>query len=69
MSPTYVNMELNIWRYITHGREDSDHKGHKMYSRDDFRCLDLPADWFYVLNQHGEGMAVHFPMKAKPVLL
>ena len=70
MAPTYVNMELDIWRYITHGRgEESNHKGHKMYSRDDFgRFGGLPADWFYVLNQHGEGMAVRFPIKAKAVL-
>ena len=30
--------------------------------------FDLPADWFYVLNKHGEGMAVRFPIKAKAVL-
>ena len=51
MAPTYVNTELDIWRYITHGRgEESNLKGHKMYSRDDFGHFGgLPADWFYVL--------------------
>ena len=28
----------------------------------------LPPDWWYFLNEHGEGKKVDFPMKIKPVL-
>ena len=28
----------------------------------------LPEDWWYFLNQHGEGLAVDFPLKARPIL-
>ena len=28
----------------------------------------LPEDWWYHLNQDGAGIAINFPLKAKPVL-
>jgi hypothetical protein len=70
MEPSYVNIELDVWRYITYQRgEEAEYKGHKLHSKDDFgRFLGLPADWFYVLNQHGEGMAIRFPIKAKAIV-
>ena len=70
MAPCYVNMELDVWRYVTYQRgEEAEHRGHRLYSKDDFGRLScLPADWFYVLNQHGEGMAIRFPIKAKALV-
>ena len=63
-------MELDVWRYITENRGiASEHKGYTMYHKEDFnRFKHLPCDWYYYLDQHGQGMAVDFPVKAKPVL-
>ena len=70
LSPFYVNMQLDVWRYITYKRgTPSQHKGHFMYSKNDFaRFKWLPDSWWYYLNEHGEGNAVDFPIKIKAVL-
>jgi hypothetical protein len=69
-APIYVHMELDVWRYITHNKgEECEHKGYKLYEKNEFgHFVGLPNDWFYTLNAHGEGMAIDFPIKAKPVL-
>ena len=70
MASSYVNMELDVWRYITYRwGEEAEHKGHKLYKKDDFgRFSGLQADWFYVLNQHGKRMVIRFPIKVKAVV-
>ncbi|CAB4025927.1 Hypothetical predicted protein [Paramuricea clavata] len=70
VSPVYVNMPLDVWRYITLNKgKKSDHKGHMLYEKEHFdRFKGLPHDWYYVLNQHGEGICVDFPIKAKPIV-
>ena len=40
-----------------------------MYSKHDFeRFTALPEHWWYYLDEHGEGRAVYFPIKIKPLL-
>ncbi|CAB4015417.1 Hypothetical predicted protein [Paramuricea clavata] len=66
----YVDMDLDVWRYITcnQGRK-SNHKGHILFEREDFRRFEgLPDDWCFILNQHGEGVSIDFPLKAKPLV-
>ena len=61
---------LDVWRYISYRKGTaSQHRGHVLYSKHDFaRLTTLPEYWWYYLNQHGEGVAVDFPIKIKPVL-
>ncbi len=68
MGSCHVNIDLDIWRYITYRQgADAEHKGYKLYEKEEFRRFSgLPDDWFYTLNEHGEGFAVLFPIKAKP---
>lgn len=47
----------------------SDHIGHTMFQCKDFvRLTSLPSHWWYYLDIHGEGMAIVFPLKVKPML-
>ena len=40
-----------------------------MYSKHDFeRFTALSERWWYYLDEHGEGKAVDFPIKTKPLL-
>lgn len=70
LASIYIDMELDVWRFIMHNKGiPSQHKGHMMYEKDDFvRFGTLPSHWYYVLNEHGEGTTIDFPVKAKPVL-
>ena len=70
VSPVYATMNLDIYRYIFHGKgTDCEHRGHRLYSANDFeRFYTLPRTWWYCLYLHGQGRAVNFPIKLKPVL-
>ena len=70
VSPFYVHMYLDVWRYLTRGKgTPSQHRGHVLYSKHDFvRFSALPEHWWYYLDEHGEGKAADFPIKIKPVL-
>ena len=47
----------------------SEHRGNHLFEQNDLARLKyLPEDWWYFLNQHGEGLAVDFPLKARPIL-
>ena len=39
-----------------------------LYEKDDFNRFCLPPYWYYYLNQLGQGVAISFPLKLKPVL-
>jgi hypothetical protein len=39
-----------------------------LHKEDMHRLKFLPESWWFVLNGHGEGSAVDFPIKVKPVL-
>ena len=66
----YVDMDLDVWRYITYNQgRMSNHKGHMLFEREDFQRFEgLPDDWCFILNQHGEGVSIDFPLKAKPLV-
>lgn len=69
-APIYVLMDLDIWRYVTFRNGiPSEHRAHYLFEKEDFAKLKyLPPHWCYFLNEHGEGLAVDFPIKIKPVL-
>lgn len=47
----------------------SQHRGQFLFQLEDFvRLKDLPLHWWYYISEHGEGMAVYFPIKVKPIL-
>lgn len=70
MAAVSINMDLDVWRYLTSGKgQASEHKGYTLYEKEDFyKFKFLPSDWFYVLNEHGEGTTIDFPIKAKPII-
>lgn len=69
-SPVYVNVHLDVWRYVTQNKgTTSAHRGHLLLNKEDMHRLKfLPENWWYVLDGNGEGNAVDFPIKVKPVL-
>ena len=47
----------------------SEHRGCKLYQKEDlYHLTTCPEMWWYYLDIHGEGRAVDFPIKIKPVL-
>ena len=70
LSPIYVNMNFDVWQYVTHRKgTQSEHRGHYLFDKDDLIKLKyLPVCWWYCLNNDGEGIAIDFPVKAKPIL-
>ena len=70
LKSSLIEMDLDIWRYVVEGKgERCSHRGHYLYQKQDFsRFCNLPADWWYYLAATGEGKAVDFPIKAKPIL-
>jgi hypothetical protein len=63
-------MDLDVWRFVTNGKGRAlKHGGNFLFEKDDLARLKyLPDDWWYNLNPHGEGVAVDFPLKARPFL-
>ena len=70
LSSGYIEIDHDCWRYITQRKGvPSEHGGHYLYSKDDFGHLPiLPPDWWYYLNQHGEGKKIDFPMNIKAIV-
>ena len=69
-SPLYVNVDLDIWRYVTFRKGvASEHRGHYLFQKNDLGKLKyLPENWWYQVNDDGQGTAVKFPIKIKPIL-
>ena len=69
-TPVYVPFDLDVWRFVTNGKgRAAEHRGHFLYEKEELARLKfLPEDWWYYLNSNGEGIAIDFPIKAKPVL-
>jgi hypothetical protein len=67
MANGHIELHHNCWRYIVKGKGiASEHRGHYLYGMNDFGRLPmLPPDWWYFLNEHGEGKKVDFPIKIK----
>lgn len=72
MKATYsaeIPVDHDILRYIFRGRGTLSGDGISMvYEITDFRRFCLPSYWYYYLNELGQGIAVSFPLKLKPVL-
>jgi hypothetical protein len=50
-------------------RKASKHQGHTLLAKEDFSRLKyLSSHWWYYMSDNGEGMAVDFPLKIKPLL-
>ena len=66
----YVNIDLDVWRFVTCNKGTvSEQRRHYLFEKYDLARLKYPPeDWWYNLNQDGEGAVVDFPLKAKPLL-
>ena len=66
----YIPFRLDVWRYLTTDKiREANGSGPYLLEKIDFQSFfSSPNHWYYVLNQHGEGAAVDFPMKVKPFL-
>ena len=53
-----INMDLDVLHFLTYNRGiPSEHKGYTLYEKEDFNRFEtLANDWYYSLNEHGEGM-------------
>lgn len=69
-APLHASIDLDVWRYIVCGKGiPSEHHGHHLYGKNDFSKFKyLPSNWWYNLDDDGNGTAVDFPLKAKPIL-
>ena len=69
-APMEAKMDLDVQRYLWNGKGVvAEHTGYKLYYKEDFfRFTTLPENWWYYLDLHGEGKAIDFPLKMKPVL-
>ena len=68
-TPFYVDMQLDVWRYIVRDKGDaSTHQGHLLDKEEFCRLKFLPNNWWYFTDANGEGTAIEFPVKVKPVL-
>ena len=53
LSPVYVKMDLDLWRYVSFNRgAESQHAGYGLYQIEDFSRFDkLPQNWWYFFEQ------------------
>lgn len=65
-----IHLDHDIWRFMFHGKGKAaqHHPGWVLLEKGDFSRLELPEYWWYALDQHGEGRAISFPMRARTVL-
>lgn len=59
-----------MWRYLVQDRgRKANKRGAYLLEKDEFdRFTHLPNHWHYVLNLHGEGNAIDFPIRVRPFL-
>ena len=51
------------------GKGEAIKGGSKLYQKKDFdRFVDWPDHWSYIMNLHGTGRAIDFPIKVRPFL-
>jgi len=66
---TDIRIDHDIMRYIFRGLGEVSADNHSMlYERADFDRFNLPPYWYYCLNEHGQGIAVDFPVKIRLML-
>ena len=69
-TPVDAQIDLYLQRCLRKGKGvQSEHLGYKLYEKQDFCNLNLEESWWYHLDSNGEGRAISFPIKIKPVLL
>ena len=70
IAPEDAHIDLDVQRYLWRCRGIvSEHKGCKLYQKEDFiRFTSLAESWWYFLDVHGQGTAVDFPIKLRPML-
>ena len=69
-TPVDAQIDLDLQRWLWKGKGvQSEHLGYKLYEKQDFCNLDIEESWWYHLDSNGEGRAISFPIKIKPVLL
>lgn len=62
-------MKHDIYRFCFQGKgTPSRDPKYSMFCLKDFERLLLPHHWWYILDEHGQGKAVHFPIKMKEFL-
>ena len=68
-APVDVQIDFDVQRYLWgDGGVVSEHAGYKLYNKEDFlHFTSLPESWWYYLDLHGQGKAVDFPSKMKPL--
>lgn len=68
VAPSYINIDHDILRYVSHGKGvESEHRGSRLYSIEDFTSLPLPNNWWYFINtSHGQGQKVKPLLKSNP---
>ena len=68
-APVDVQIDFDVRRYLWgDGGVVSEHAGYKLYNKEDFlHFTSLPESWWYYLDLHGQGKAVDFPSKMKPL--
>ncbi len=63
----YIDLDVQRWLWKDKGTP-SQHKGYTLYENAGFCRLSLPRTWWYYLDKNGEGRAISFPIKMKPIL-
>ncbi|XP_028404815.1 uncharacterized protein LOC114527383 [Dendronephthya gigantea] len=65
---TKVPIDNDIIRYVFRNKGISASAGYMLYEKEDFSRFCLPPFWDYYLDELGQGVAVDFPVKLKPIL-
>lgn len=68
-APVDVQLDFDVQKYLWGDRGVvSEHPGYKLYNKDFLHFTSLPESWWYYLDLHGQGKAVDFLLKMKPLL-
>lgn len=63
-----VNFELDIFRWVFHGKGEAIGKSWILCNEKDFERLNLPERWFVGCGKQGLSAAIEFPVRVKPAL-
>ena len=62
-------MDLDVWHYVSVGKgTPSQHRGFTLFNIGDMRLLQLPENWWYYLDNLGDGQAIDPPFKVRPFI-
>jgi len=65
-----IHLDHDIYRYAfkNKGRAAQNVPGSILLEKEDFGKLFLSPQWWYAFDCHGQGHAIHFPIRAKCIL-